>query len=801
MFIKVLIPSMFHRRLLLLMTLLGVGFVPLAARMGSLTLARGEELEKDARSRLIRSRQTPTVRGAIVDRKGRVLAQDRPSYDLAVEYPVIDGSWAGVEARKAAARSVGSEWGGLSREAREEAASRFEPVFRVHLESAWDRLAGAARVTRKELDDGRDRVVRRVQSQQSAVVAYRERTAKAELEESGEPISDKQRETRLRRARAPIAEQGQAHVVLSGIDDRAAFECFALAAEQVELALPSSGDSRTLSRDLPVGLVDAVPGLEVVDSGAREYPAERARVVIDRSTFPGPVASGEPATIEVDGLACHLLGTLRETVYQSAPADPSRGQRATTGDAERRAAFLLSHPAIRERAVLGLGIDRGSYRDGDRIGATGLEHAQENTLRGLRGVQTSRLDTGERVVVVPVKGGDAHLTLDIALQARVQAVMDPRLGLATVQPWHKQQSPTQKIGDPLHGAAVVLDIDTGDVLALVSTPTFTREELRTDRARLAGDVLSAPLVNRATGKYYTPGSIVKPLMLVEAVKQGKCDLSGTISCSGHLFPNQPLQFRCWIYKQFATTHDARLGHEPDAAEALTVSCNIFFFTLGRRLGPGGVITAYENFGVGRTFGLGVGGEAAGAIGFSRMKADRGMGTPDAIQTGIGQGPVTWTPLHAANAYATLARGGVWVAPRVVANAPRPEPHDLSLDPRAVTAAMHGLDGSVNLDIGTGNHIATEQGRLPIFNAPGVRVWGKTGTADAPAIVGDPDGPEGPAPREVLEDGDHSWFVILVGRDRPRFVISVVVDFGGSGGKVSGPIANQIIHSLIAEGYL
>jgi penicillin-binding protein 2 len=83
----------------------------------------------------------------------------------------------------------------------------------------------------------------------------------------------------------------------------------------------------------------------------------------------------------------------------------------------------------------------------------------------------------------------------------------------------------------------------------------------------------------------------------------------------------------------------------------------------------------------------------------------------------------------------------------------------------------------------------------------VRVWGKTGTAAASPIIGDPDGETGPEPRQVLAAGDHSWFVVLVGRDRPRYVISVVTDFGGSGGKVSGPICNQIIHALIAEGYL
>ena len=114
--------------------------------------------------------------------------------------------------------------------------------------------------------------------------------------------------------------------------------------------------------------------------------------------------------------------------------------------------------------------------------------------------------------------------------------------------------------------------------------------------------------------------------------------------------------------------------------------------------------------------------------------------------------------------------------------------------------MEGLSRAVGDDLGTGHAITFDGVKEPIFNAPGVRLWGKTGTAAASPVVGDPDG-EGPSDRTVLVSGDHSWFVVLVGRDRPRYAISVVIDFGGSGGKVSGPITNQIVHALIAEGYL
>lgn len=793
---------MFHRRLLLLLGLVTLGFIPLLAQLARLTLLKGEDLRRQAESRLVRSQQTPTVRGSILDRKGRVLAQDRPSYDVAVAYSAIDGSWANDQARRAAARAAGSGWGGLSREQQAEATAAMLPAFRVHLDKAWDRIAAVSGVARADVDAGRDRVIAMVTSRQQAVSAAREKEELARVAASGRRQSPQEERAMRRRIEAPIAEKRRAHAVVPRVGDQAGFASFGLIGEQVEIELPSFDVPGASPGVGGTALVDVAPGLEVWDSGERDYPFEFMRVQVDRSGFFGPMANPEPLTLELSGVACHILGTLRDTVYQSAKGDPAAGTVDVVGDAERRARAMENDPAWRALAYEGLGVDRGSYRDGDRIGSTGLENSLENGLRGLRGVQTSRLDTGERVVVPPVRGRDVRLTLDVSLQARVQALMDPRAGLAQVQPWHKQQSPTQKEGDPLFGGAVVLDIDTGDILSMVSTPTFTRRDFKDDRARLASDLLTTPLVNRAVGKYYTPGSIVKPLILVEAVRMGRHPLSLPIECTGHLLESQPTSYRCWIYKQFQTTHNATMGHDLSADDAIMVSCNIYFYTLGRKLGPEGIIPAYEAFGVGRTFGLGVGGEAPGAIGFRRDAKNRGLGLPDAIQMGIGQGPITWTPLHAANAYATLARGGVWISPRLVADASREEPRDLGLDSASVSAAIEGLRRSVGEDQGTGHHITIDGSKIPIFGVKDVKIWGKTGTAQAPKVVGeDPDGPNGPLRGEVLEEGDHSWFVVMVGRDRPRFVISVVIDFGGSGGKVSGPIVDQIIRALIEEGYL
>ncbi|MFN9976493.1 MAG: penicillin-binding transpeptidase domain-containing protein, partial [Phycisphaerae bacterium] len=120
--------------------------------------------------------------------------------------------------------------------------------------------------------------------------------------------------------------------------------------------------------------------------------------------------------------------------------------------------------------------------------------------------------------------------------------------------------------------------------------------------------------------------------------------------------------------------------------------------------------------------------------------------------------------------------------------------------------MEGLAGSVGDDLGTGHHLTIDGVRDPIFNVPGVRVYGKTGTAAAPDLKVKSDDEHdglGPTAAEVVRSGDHSWFVVMVGRsnERPKYIISVVMEYGGSGGKVSGPIVNQIVQALKDEGYL
>ena len=789
--IRKIIPSMFHRRLVLLGVAMSLPFVPLAARLGWVTLVNGAEARALAESRLVRETWLPTVRGRILDRHGRVLAMDRPSYDITVSYEVISGEWADREAERFARRVHRDVWATLTGEGRQALVDQYLPGFRAHVEQMWSLIAEGAETSPEELETARRAVIDRVERMQASVTRMRLNTERENLRRAGIAVGPEE-EARIRRiAESPIAERRAAHAVVSGVPDEVGFR-FMRMAEREALLFPgvqadgAGGD----------GLQPLLPGLEVRDATVRVYPFDTMRVEVDRSKLPGPMRGDGAMQVEVSEVAGLVLGAVRRGVFAE--------------DVERRRAAVKADPSLRERALTPRGVDTGRYFNDDRVGRSGIEGTLEDRLRGLRGLRTENLQSGDVDERDRVVGEDVRLTLDIQLQARVRAILDPSLGLTRVQPWH--QNHDMPVGTDLDAAAVVLDIATGEILAMVSMPEPPRDGDWSARGLEGAELerylaVHTPFVNRAIGKPYQPGSVVKALILCGAIKEGVYSPGERIRDTGHFFPNQPLIFRSWIYKQYGITHSDQLGRDPDDVDAMMVSGNVFFFTLADRLGARRVAEIYRSFGLGEPFGLGLGGEWPGSIGglTNRVFDGSDLQRQDTILLGIGQGPITWTPLHAADAYATIARGGVRIVPRLVSEEGQaPRVQDLRLPARAVRNTLEGLRKSVtDWDFGTGTRITVDGVQERIFNAPGVTVWGKTGTADASPVMWDPDGPDGPQPSMAVRNGDHSWFVVLVGNEgeAPRYVISVVVDFGGSGGRVSGPITNQIIHALIEEGYL
>ncbi|MHC5007333.1 MAG: penicillin-binding transpeptidase domain-containing protein [Planctomycetota bacterium] len=756
--------SMFHRRLTLLWSVAAVMTLLLAAQMTKLAVGEGPVRRAAAQRRLNLVTVLPTTRGRILDRHGRVLAVDRPSYDVAVSYDVITGAWALKQAVRQARSAHRETWAAMSPADRDEAIAGYVPHFETRIEELWEAIVAKGGIDRPELDRRLDAIKQQVQTT-AAAVWDRQFQKEIQLGRAGDDVEG----FRPR----PIREQRDSHVVLPRVPNKVAFE-FRRLAEQL-------------------------PGLEVQDAQRRDYPWSTAEVTLDRSTLPRAVNSSQTVTIAVEGVADHILGSMRDEVWAA--------------DVQRRPFKNSSTGEI---------VDFGGYRIGDAVGFRGLERVFEDDLRGTRGMLRKRLDSGQIEREPHQPGADLHLTLDIALQAQVQAILSPQLGLATVQQWHAgwssngQARPTGlPHGTPLAGAAVVLDVRTAEILAMVAAPTLAMGRAAPWSCR-EGDF---PLPNRPAEAMYPPGSIVKPLVLAAAVSEGVHGLDEPIVCVGHFLPNRQDVARCWIYR--APTFGTHGSLE--AEEAIARSCNIYFYTLGDKLGMPRLSEWFRRFGLGRYLDVGLLYKMTWDGGRTALVGESAGDVPDeqdvsrlalagelrfaSLILGTGQGPVTWTPVQAANAYAAIARGGAVRDPTLIAHRgerlvpPRPE---LSLDETLVETILAGLRASVAEPYGTGHHISYPDGtREPIINAEGVTVWAKTGTAQATPRACDLncDGKD-----DVhLDDPSHAWFVGLVGAGtedaEPTIAIAVIVEYGGSGGRTAGPIANQIIRALQAEGYL
>lgn len=771
---------MYHRRLLLLTAGAIVPALVMVLQLGQLTLVEGAQRRRAAEAVLVQRDLIPTARGRILDRRMRVLATDSASYDVSVNYSVISGRWAYTQAYQDAYRANRQTWRDLDQSARDALIAEREDAYHEQIRMLWHVLADLGGLDQEELAQRRTQVSERVHQIASSHALRRRERLEAE---SDMPVT-------LAEATERVYEETIAHPLLLNIEPGARVQIEGFIAEAAK-RYKADRDAQDDADSYAGHVNDAVRvwrEVSITPSRERQYPHETVDVSIDRTTLPGDLATEKPAHVTVKGVGLHTLGMMRPVWKEDAERRPFR----KTRDGQQI-------------------VDLGGYLPGDQLGSWGIELAQEDRLRGLRGQVIRHLDTGEEEPLPPVPGRDVVLTLDIMLQARIQALMDPAFGLMKRQEWHKSTD-FGPVGESLTGAAVVMEVSTGQVVAAVSSPTFSLEQIRRTPAKVYGDTVDRPFVNRAVGGplggVYQPGSTIKPLMLAAAISDRKLGPHEPITCHGYLdYPNHPNRYRCWIWKVYNHTHGPLAG-----PEALARSCNVYFYTLGRREGARRVVQWYERFGLGQPTGCGLLDEAGGDLP-NLARADEpgvaGFTPADAIFMAIGQGPVRWTPMQAANAYATIARGGYHMDPTLLIGADdrQRRQRDLNLDPRAIDAALQGLYEAVNEAYGTGHHIVIDDARVPIFNVEGVRVMGKSGTAEAvPQREEFDDNNDGRPDRwgRIVKDGDHAWFVGMVQKPasaRPDYVVVVVVEFAGSGGKVAGPIANQIMHAMRAEGYL
>ncbi|MCC5829588.1 MAG: hypothetical protein JJU36_09095 [Phycisphaeraceae bacterium] len=772
--IKKIWPLMFHRRLVLLAVMFVVISLLWAAQLASLTVVHADRHRERAESVLETRELVPTRRGAIYDRYGRPLAVDRVSHDLAVNFSLISGRWAYLRALREARRVHRHQWAELAPAERDHLIDRYRPEYEAQVDRLWEEISEMTGVSLTELDQRKDEIRRRVAQIRGSVL---HRRLQRRMEEVDEPP------TTAAGLAVPIREETEYHAIAEGLDEETRRRL-----ESLTLLARGSDDPEHIIWRL----------VSVQPSTRREYPVDKVVIPIDTSTFPSTLRRSEPLRIEVDGAETLLVGLMRPVWSEDIARRPFR--RPRTADTGRR-------PEL----------DLGGYLVGDTIGRMGLELSLESSLRGRRGERVIQLDTMESTSRAPEPGSDVHLTLDLRLQQRIQAMMHPDAGLMRSQPWHLRrdvhdprygENPDRTLvqpGDPLTGGAVVLDVRTGEILAAVSVPQLSRAQLEDDPRSVWGDVLNRPFVNRAVGLNWKPGSTLKSMVLAGAMADGVHRVGQTINCTGALDPRNPEIMRCWIYRQFGQTH----GHL-EAPEALARSCNIFFYVLGRDLGARRVIDWYERFGLGQHQQSGVA-DLSGSLPRSGPRTTSntpGFTQSDAIFMAIGQGPVEWTLLQSANAYAALGRGGIYMHPTIVRDREAlglpVVRQDMAIPPDVIEYVLRGLDESSNTSYGTTYRLSLLGGER-IFNVPGVRVMAKSGTAQAVPLRWDSDGDGRITTRDqIIRQGSHAWCIALVrreGSDTPDYVVAVAVEFAGSGGAVAGPIVNQILHALRAEGYL
>lgn len=402
-----------------------------------------------------------------------------------------------------------------------------------------------------------------------------------------------------------------------------------------------------------------------------------------------------------------------------------------------------------------------NYRPGDLLGKTGIEYRYEDQLRGQDGAEFVVVNArGKRVSTItegpprlPIPGRDLVLTIDLKVQ---QALED---GMANIE----------------RGAAVALDPRDGSVLGMVSRPNFDPNEISRGmtHARWAEINMgeAKPLLNRAMGSAYPPGSTFKIVTSLAALKYGLVDRNThePVSCNGgYNFGGR--RFGCWN----------KNGHgSVDLIHALAQSCDVFYYQLGPKIGLDHLEATARALGMGARTGIDLPAEYPGLIP-SKDYYDRRWGAGNwrnglLLNLAIGQGELLVTPLQLAVMMAGACNGGRAVRPHVVKQvrgAPefkiaRPLQSGIDVSPEQWLALHDGMEAVINPG-GTGGGA----------RVPGFRVGGKTGTAQNP------------------HGNDHALFVCYAPAENPTIVIAVVAENSGHGGTIGAPVAGLVLRRML-----
>ena len=421
-------------------------------------------------------------------------------------------------------------------------------------------------------------------------------------------------------------------------------------------------------------------------------------------------------------------------------------------------------------------IEKFYYYQPDRIGRQGVEKACDEYLRGSPGGRTIRVnpagslaeDLGEKEAE---QGGRVTLTIDV----RLQRIAEKELAAAP-----------SSDGKKLSGAVVLLDVRTGEVLAMASLPSFDPNIFNPGTpAQTVNAVLNDPehpMLNRATGARYPPGSTFKPITLLAGLASGAISPQDTVTCSGSLVIGnwQKHPFHCWNHS----------GHGPlNAYTAITESCDVWFYEEGMKTGVDAITKMAAEFGLGQPTGIDIGSEIRGLVPTPAWKREQ-QGVKwwegDTAQLSIGQSYLLVTPLQMACVAATFANRGTALHPYVVKRIETADGqvvHEgqpdvrarLEATPQQIEVVRHAMLGAVQEASGTAHRAAVK----------GLSVAGKTGTAQYKVA-----GKDLPA--------DRAWFIGFAPYDQPQLAISVLIEAARDGSHTAAAVASSIFAQVFGK---
>ena len=431
-----------------------------------------------------------------------------------------------------------------------------------------------------------------------------------------------------------------------------------------------------------------------------------------------------------------------------------------------------------------LGADNGAkYSYGDIVGKAGAEAEFEQVLQGDRGRRLIEVDaTGHEQRVIedtdPVTGRDVVLTID----SNVQKVTEKALAQAMTDA-HKIGFPKAKAG-----AAIAVDIRTGEILAMASAPTYNPQVFlggisKKNWATLNDKKSEFPLTNRAIMAQYPAASTFKAMVFLAGLEYGITTPSSTYDCKGK-WVGMGKQWSKWCWNHG--------GHGIETLmDGVRDSCDTVFYEVGYKfykVGGEKLQKFARRYGFGAKSGIDLPGETEGRIPDAAWKAKYNQDYPeyqlwlpgDTVNLSIGQGDLLVTPLQLLDSYAGIANGGKVMRPHVLKQVLGPDSKPVltfkptvAFDSKTSKASLRSMTTAlVNVtEVGTAKSV--------FRNFP-VRVAGKTGTG------------------QVAGKDDMAWFVGFAPADKPRYAVAVVVEQGGHGGSIAGPAGRQMLAALLGR---